>query len=125
MACHISEHKPIYSNASYATFYIYFKMLLFHMNNRLSKMGENDDLRALIKEGFNDLGNKMKKQEEILSELKDEMKNTKEELSGVKATVTTNKTEIKSNQHDISGMKEQLDDLISSDQDRRRRGGRR
>ena len=88
-------------------------------------MGENDDLRALIKEGFNDLGNKMKKQEEILSELKDEMKSTREELSGVKASVITNKTEIKSNQHDISGMKEQLDDLISSDQDRRRRGGRR
>ena len=88
-------------------------------------MGENDDLRALIKEGFNDLGNKMKRQEEILNELKDDMKNTKEELSDVKETVKTNKTGIKSNQNDISGMKEQLDDLISSDQDRRRRGGRR
>ena len=50
------------------------------MNNRLSKMGENDDLRVLIKEGFNDLGNNMKKQAGILSELKDEMKNTKEDL---------------------------------------------
>ena len=88
-------------------------------------MGENDDLRALIKEGFNDLGNKMKRQEEILNELKDDMKNTKEELSDVKETVKTNTTGIKSNQNDISGMKEQLDDLISSDQDRRRRGGRR
>ena len=95
------------------------------MNNRLSKMGENDDLRALIKEGFNDLGNKMKRQEEILNELKDDMKNTKEELSDVKETVKINTTGIKSNQNDISGMKEQLDDLISSDQDRRRRGGRR
>ena len=88
-------------------------------------MGENDDLRALIKEGFNDLGNKMKRQEEILNELKDDMKNTKEELSDVKETVKINTTGIKSNQNDISGMKEQLDDLISSDQDRRRRGGRR
>ena len=88
-------------------------------------MGENDDLRVLIKERFNDLGNNMKKQAGILSELKDEMKSTREELNGVKASVKTNKTEIKSNQHDISGMKEQLDDLISSDQDRRRRGGRR
>ena len=95
------------------------------MNNRVSKMGENDDLRSLIKEGFADLGNKMKEQGDILSELKDEMKKTNEELGGVKATVKTNSTEIKSNQGDISGMKEQINDLISSDQDLRRRGGRR
>ena len=95
------------------------------MNNRVSKMGENDDLRSLIKEGFADLGNKMKEQGDILSELKDKMKHTNEELGGVKATVKTNSTEIKSNQGDISGMKEQISDLISSDQDLRRRGGRR
>ena len=98
---------------------------LFHINNRVSKMGENDDLRSLIKGGFKELGNKMTEQGEILSELKDDMKNAKKELSDVKETVKTNSTAIKSNKDDISEMKEQIVELVSSDQDLRRRGGRR
>ena len=88
-------------------------------------MSENDDLRSLIKEGFNDLGTQMKEQGEILSELKDDIKNAKKELSDVKETVRTNSKEIKSNKDVISEMKEQIDELVSSDQDHRRRGGRR
>ena len=71
----------------------------------------SDNLENLIRDGFADL--------------KAEIKGVKEEITKVKTTADNNTKKIEDQASELAGMKEQMSDLIRSDQDHRRRAGRR
>ena len=71
----------------------------------------SSNLENLIRDGFADL--------------KAEIKGVKEEITKVRVTADNNTKKIEDQASELADMKEQMTDLIRSDQDRRRRAGRR
>ena len=81
-------------------------------------MSDNSGIEKLIKDGFADLKHQ-------IGGLKEEMKGVKEEITDVKKTANQNKRGLAIQATELKDVRDQMKDLISSDQDRRRRAGRR
>ena len=77
-----------------------------------------DNLEKLIKEGFAET-------KRDIGGLKEDLKGMKKEIDGVKETASNNTANIKSQAAELAEVRDQMKDLISSDQDLRRRAGRR
>ena len=60
-----------------------------------------------------------------IEDLKNEMGSVKEEVKEVKKTAAENTRKIGKQSSDITALQDQMRDMISSDQDHRRRAGRR
>ena len=82
------------------------------------EVGRLDKLEALITAGFKDMKCAMK-------DLKGEMMSVKEDVTKVKETAAENKKELENQGSEITELKDQMKHMISSDQDHRRRAGRR
>ena len=81
-------------------------------------MSGQDKLEKLLTDGFKDLKQDMK-------DIKADMKEVKEEINGVRTTANQNKKEIKDQAVQLADVQDQIKSLIASDQDHRRRAGRR
>ena len=81
-------------------------------------MSDYAGIEKLIKEGFSD----MKRE---IGDLKEEIKGVKEEITDVKKTANQNTNSLAIQATELKEVRDQMKDLISSDQDRRRRAGRR
>ena len=88
-------------------------------------MCSNEDLRKLLVEGFDKVDKKLKTHEDLLTEMKSDIKNTKEEMKEVKNNVEKNSSKADNNVKKIAALESQIQELIKSDQDHRRRNGRR
>ena len=71
----------------------------------------SSNLEKLLKDGFADL--------------KAEMRGVKEEVQSVRATASDNTKKIEDQASELADLKDQVKHLITNDQDRRRRAGRR
>ena len=71
----------------------------------------SNNLEKLLKDGFADL--------------KAEMRGVKEEVQSVRATASDNTKKIEDQASELADLKDQVKHLITNDQDRRRRAGRR
>ena len=99
----------------------------------------NIEVVNLLKEGFKDLGEKLKTQGQTLSshgeslkkisdqqdQLGEEVKLVKDDLTNQKANVDQNTLQIHKTQEGLSDLQEQINGLASNQQDLRRREGRR
>ena len=81
-------------------------------------MSDNAGIEKLIKEGFADMKHE-------IGDLKQEMKGVKGEITDVKKTANQNTRGLANQATELKEVCDQIKDLISSDQDRRRRAGRR
>ena len=81
-------------------------------------MSGQDKLEKLLTEGFKDLKEDMK-------DIKADMKEVKEEINGVRTTANQNKKKIEDQAEQLADFEDQMKSLIASDQDLRRRAGRR
>ena len=88
-------------------------------------MCSNEDLRNLLVEGFDKVDQKLKTHEDLLTEMKSDIKNTKEEMKEVKKNVEKNSSTAENNEKKIADLESQIQKMIQSDQDHRRRNGRR
>ena len=81
-------------------------------------MTSEGKLKELITAGFAEMRKGIK-------DLKDEMTSVKEEVKEVKKTAAENTRKIGNQSTEITALQDQMRDMISSDQDHRRRAGRR
>ena len=81
-------------------------------------MTSEGKLEELITAGFAEMRKGIK-------DLKDEMTSVKEEVKEVKKTAAENTRKIGNQSTEITALQDQMRDMISSDQDHRRRAGRR
>ena len=81
-------------------------------------MASEGKLEELITAGFAEMRKGIK-------DLKDEMTSVKEEVKEVKKTAAENTRKIGNQSSEITALQDQMRDMISSDQDHRRRAGRR
>ena len=77
-----------------------------------------DNLEKLIREGFADT-------KSDIGGLKEDLKGMKKEIDDVKETASKNTANIENQAAELAEVRDQMKDLISSDQDLRRRAGRR
>ena len=83
----------------------------------MSKDGDGD-IQKLMAKGFADIKSDFK-------DFKKEMKNIRDNSTEVKNTADDNTQKIGTNAKDITALQDQMKELIESDQDLRRREGRR
>ena len=81
-------------------------------------MTSEGKLEELITAGFAEM-------RKGIEDLKNEMGSVKEEVKEVKKTAAENTRKIGNQSSEISALQDQMKDMISSDQDHRRRAGRR
>ena len=81
-------------------------------------MTSEGKLEELLTAGFAEMRKGIK-------DLKDEMTSVKEEVKEVKKTAAENTRKIGNQSSEITALQDQMRDMISSDQDHRRRAGRR
>ena len=81
-------------------------------------MDKSDKLEKLIKEGFADMKND-------IGDLKEDMVGMKKEISSVKETTRNNTEGLAHHATEMAEVHDQMKSLIRSDQDQRRRAGRR
>ena len=81
-------------------------------------MTSEGKLEGLITAGFAEM-------RKGIEDLKNEMGSVKEEVKEVKKTAAENTRKIGKQSSDITALQDQMRDMISSDQDHRRRAGRR
>ena len=77
-----------------------------------------DNLEKLIREGFAET-------KRDISGLKEDLNGMKKEIDDVKETASNNTANIENQATELAEVRDQMKDLISSDQDLRRRAGRR
>ena len=77
-----------------------------------------DNLEKLIREGFVET-------KRDIGDLKEDLKGMKKEIDDVKETARNNTANIENQAAELAEVRDQMKDLISSDQDLRRRAGRR
>ena len=88
-------------------------------------MVSNQDLYDLMKDMKDDVRKDLKSHGKILENLKDDMKNVKEEMRDVKKKVKSHSVKGNKQEKKIAALEAQVQELITSDQDHRRRNGRR
>ena len=81
-------------------------------------MDKNDHLEKLIREGFADV-----KRE--IGGIREDMRGMQKEIDNVKETANNNSASLADQANEMSEVRDQIKDLIASDQDSRRRAGRR
>ena len=81
-------------------------------------MDKYDKLEKLIKEGFAEMKNS-------IGDLKDDMVGMKKEINSVKETTRSNTEGLANHATEMAEVHDQMRSLIRSDQDQRRRAGRR
>ena len=86
---------------------------------------EYQKLQKLLTEGFSQVKKDLAAQKEILTGLKGEIYSVRDETQEVKGMAEKNSREGKDREKRVAVLESQMKMLISSDQDRRRRNGRR
>ena len=86
---------------------------------------EYQKLQKLLTEGFSQVKKDLAAQKEILTGLKGEIDSVRDETQEVKGMAEKNSREGKDREKRVAVLESQMKMLISSDQDRRRRNGRR
>ena len=81
-------------------------------------MDKNDDLEKLIREGFADM-------KRDIGGIREDMRGMQKEIENVKKTANNNSEKLADQATELAEVHDQMKDLIASDQDLRRRAGRR